>query len=56
MKIKDIQRIIAIREEKKQILGRASYVKIPPEEPGWRMVTFEIAPLAERTHIPRGPF
>lgn len=34
----------------------ASYVKIPPEEPGCRIVTFETAPLAERTHIPRGPF
>ena len=29
---------------------------MPPEEPGWRMVTFEIAPLAERMHIPLGPF
>jgi len=29
---------------------------MPPEEPGWRMVTLEIAPLAERMHIPLGPF
>ena len=42
--------------KKAQIREHASYVKIPPEEPGWRIVTFETAPLAERTHIPRGPF
>jgi len=33
-----------------------SYVKRPPEEPGWRIVTLEIAPLAERMQIPCGPF
>lgn len=34
---------------------RASYVKVPPEEPGWRMVTLETAPFAERIQIPRAP-
>ena len=33
-----------------------SYVKIPPEEPGWRIVTLETAPLADRIQIPLGPF
>lgn len=29
---------------------------MPPEEPGWRKVTLDMAPLAERMHIPMGPF
>lgn len=32
-----------------------SYVNVPPEESGWRSVTLEITPLAERMHIARGP-
>lgn len=35
---------------------RTSYVKVPPEEPGWRRVTLEMAPLAERMHMALGPF
>lgn len=32
-----------------------SYVSVPPEESGWRIVTFEIAPFAEMMQIDRGP-
>lgn len=32
-----------------------SYVKVPPEESGWRRVTFEITPLADKMQIARGP-
>jgi hypothetical protein len=33
----------------------ASYLKIPPEEPGWRIVTQETTPVAERIQTARGP-
>lgn len=32
-----------------------SYLKIPPETPGWRMTTLETAPVAERMQTARGP-
>lgn len=32
-----------------------SYVNVPPEESGWRSVTLDITPFAERMHIARGP-
>jgi hypothetical protein len=28
---------------------------VPPEVEGWRSVTFEMAPLADKIQIPRGP-
>lgn len=33
-----------------------SYVRVPPQEPGWRRVTLEIAPFAESIQIALGPF
>lgn len=35
--------------------SHTSYVRVPPEEVGWRSVTLEIVPFAERMHIARAP-
>jgi hypothetical protein len=53
------------RRRKKQIKGsfflqvwsyHTSYLKIPPEEPGWRIITLETTPVAERMQTARAPF
>lgn len=44
-----------IGTRKRKLRNHASYVRIPPDEPGCRIVTLETAPLADRTQIPRGP-
>lgn len=38
-----------------KIKGQTSYVKVPPEEVGWRRVTFEMVPFAESMHMARDP-
>lgn len=35
--------------------GQTSYLKIPPERPGWRITTLETTPVAERMQIAREP-
>ena len=35
--------------------GHTSYVRVPLDEAGWRRVTFEIVPLAERMQIAQDP-
>lgn len=39
----------------KRVGGHASYLKIPPELPGWLIVTLETEPVAERIQTDRGP-
>ena len=39
----------------KRVGGHASYLKIPPELPGWLIVTLETIPVAERIQTDRGP-
>lgn len=39
----------------KRVGGHASYLKIPPELPGWLIVTLETQPVAERIQTDRGP-
>lgn len=36
--------------------SHTSYVKVPPEEPGWCRVALEIDPFAESIQTARGPF
>lgn len=57
--LKEIQLPITSIEQQKITIGSrsfTSYVRVPPEEPGWRKVTLEIAPLAESMQMERGPF
>lgn len=53
-------RLPLLSESKKEpdseiISNRPSYVTVPPDIVGWRSVTLQMAPLAERIHTVRGP-
>lgn len=54
--LKEIQLPITSIKQQKITKSFTSYVRVPPEEPGWRKVTLEIAPMAERMQMERGPF
>lgn len=40
---------------RREIVNQTSYVKVPPEESGWRSVTLDMAPFADRMQIAPGP-